>query len=132
MELLGDCDRIINQLCLMLESDSWSEPIHQDKLLQHTGMPDIEPPADKGKDEKKEGKDGSNKEQKDVIATEGTTENSVEKHEEPVVQEPNQGDKNCENQNEENNSDDEGEDFKIKSLSDYIPDGHFLFLSPSR
>ena len=39
VELLGDCDRIVNQLCLMLENDEWLTPVHQPRLTQHLGLP---------------------------------------------------------------------------------------------
>jgi len=38
VELLGDCDKIINQLCNMLGSD-WTAPVHSPALVQHTGLP---------------------------------------------------------------------------------------------
>lgn len=38
-----------------------------------------------------------------------------------------------ENKNMEDESDDEeGEEWKVKTLSDYIPEGQFLYLPPSR
>merc|ERR1711981_416126 len=33
VELLGDCDGIVNQICLML-GEEWKEPIHGDALLE--------------------------------------------------------------------------------------------------
>jgi len=40
VELLGDCDTIINQLCHMLDGD-WSSPIHRPPLVQTQTLPDL-------------------------------------------------------------------------------------------
>jgi len=39
VELLGDCDTIVNQICLML-GEGWEKPVHGPKLQQKTGLPD--------------------------------------------------------------------------------------------
>merc|ERR1719186_1505575 len=38
VELLGDCDSIINQICLML-GEGWASPVHRDRLEQIVGLP---------------------------------------------------------------------------------------------
>jgi len=130
VELLGDCDRIINQLCLMLETENWTGPIHQERLLQHDGMP----PTDESKQEME-------KQTRVLPQEESKSEDSKaisrELKEDEVSQSVTSYEKEKSEQNEEepqNKDGDDGddEDFKIKSLSDYIPSGHFLFLPPSR
>merc|ERR1712012_1544333 len=37
VELLGDCDTIVNQICL---GEGWEKPVHGPKLQQKTGLPD--------------------------------------------------------------------------------------------
>ena len=149
VELLGDCDRIVNQLCLMLADECWAPPIHSPLLSQHTGMPIIpssskDNTAEDFKDD--ENVKSSSQEQEEVVKTltdkdnntdckskNDEKENSVQGNDltsEPSTSKNN--DEHNENQNKGDESDDEGEEWKVKSLSDYIPDGQFLFLPPSR
>merc|ERR1712008_225003 len=39
VELLGDCDTIVNQICLML-GEGWERPVHGPRLEQKIGLPD--------------------------------------------------------------------------------------------
>ena len=149
VELLGDCDRIVNQLCLMLADECWAPPIHSPLLSQHTGMPVIpssseDNTAEDFKDD--ENVKSSSQEQEEVVKTltdkdnntdckskNDEKENSVQGNDltsEPSTSKNN--DEHNENPNKGDESDDEGEEWKVKSLSDYIPEGQFLFLPPSR
>ena len=146
VELLGDCDRIVNQLCLMLAEDSWATPVHSPLLSQHTGMPVIpsntkddspENVKDNGKLEnitkEQEGALEKVSDDKSCELENNTNEYSVQGVEmttEPSTSKNNYD--NEENQNRGEDSDDEGEEWKVKSLSDYIPAGQFLYLPPSR
>ena len=153
VELYGDCDRIVNQLCLMLTEDSWASPVHSPLLTQHTGLPEISPDRqadvvfnhnqkqnsmDTG-DFKKTTKEQeetlekvSDEENNTACETEnGKIENSVQKVN--LTMEPSTSKNDNENKNMGDESDDEeGEEWKVKTLSDYIPEGQFLYLPPSR
>ena len=61
----------------------------------------------------------------------GKIENSVQKVN--LTMEPSTSKNDNENKNMGDESDDEeGEEWKVKTLSDYIPEGQFLYLPPSR
>jgi len=117
----------------MLETDNWTGPIHQERLLQYDGMPPVddnkpEPGIEKPtevseEDSKSQDCDAVNEDLKKGEVSQITT--SVEKENDKVSSEEPQN-KVCDD------DDAEDEEFKIKSLSDYIPSGHFLFLPPSR
>ena len=142
VELLGDCDRIVNQLCLMLEDEGWQAPVHQPRLTQHTGLPQTlpttsqhtpgsvqvqpSPPADNSP--------GQSGESDQPAPTEEITESESP----PPPTEPTEPTENrTENVEKEKCSStvaetDEVEEFKLKSLADFIPEGKFLYLPPSR
>jgi len=149
VELLGDCDRIVNQLCLMLADECWAPPIHSPLLSQHTGMPIIPSSSeDNTAEDFKDDENVKSSSQMQEEAEEKLTdkdnntdckskndekENSVQGNDltsEPSTSKNN--DEHNENPNKGDESDDEGEEWKVKSLSDYIPEGQFLFLPPSR
>lgn len=151
VELYGDCDRIVNQLCLMLTEDSWASPVHSPILTQHTGLPEISPDSkanvvfnhyqkqnsmDNGdfikptEEQAETLEKASDVENNTACETENDKiENSVQKVN--LTIEPSTS--KIENKNMEDESDDEeGEEWKVKTLSDYIPEGQFLYLPPSR
>ena len=159
VELLGDCDKIINQICLMLGGEEWREPIRGENLTQHTGLPEslISERQSKGVSEKEVHQDqGSNEESKmkeDKSAEDDTS--AREKDKSPEVLRESQSSEDqvgmsssstiepvenetCHQVNDKSNADsdsdgdDEGDDWKMKSLSDYIPSGQYLYLPPSR
>ena len=139
----------------MLTGDSWASPVHSPLLTQHTGMPEISPDSKADlvfnyyhKENSMDNKDSkkSTKEQEEPIekASDGENnaacetendkiENSVQKVN--LTSEPStskSGNENDENKNNGDESDDEGEEWKVKTISDYIPEGHFIYLPPSR
>merc|ERR1712025_1136474 len=69
VELLGDCDSIINQICLMLGED-WTNPVHRPRLQQHTGLPPqyFKPKETSSKQD--EEKDGESQKKNTIIGEE--------------------------------------------------------------
>lgn len=146
-ELLGDCDRIVNQICLMLADDSWAPPVHSPLLSQHTGMP-ILPSSSKDKtsdnfkdneklistQEKEEYNRKVTDEDNNMNCKTKHVENEFSVHGDYLTCEPRTSKNNDENNENQNKgvSDEEEEEWKERSLSDYIPEGQFLFLPPSR
>ena len=118
VELLGDCDRIVNQLCLKLAGDvgDWSGPVHQEELTQHTGLPAslLNDKKDPSTDNMTQAEDSTKDENKTKIG------------------EPSMNNDNSEGPTEEKYGSDDEDEWKVKSLADHIPDGQFLFLPPSR
>lgn len=133
----------------MLADECWAPPIHSPLLSQHTGMPII-PSSSKDntsenfkddekvtsasqkqeedveklteKDNNTDCKSKNDEKEYSVQGNDLSSEPSTSKNDNDLHENPNQGDE----------SDDEGEEWKVKSLSDYIPEGQFLFLPPSR
>ena len=152
MELLGDCDRIINQLCLMLEEEQWQGPVHQPRLKQHLGLPQQPlPPTDADPEEQLQ--PDQNSQESQSTGEEGTNPSEpvkqdsdtseVDKDVELTVREP----QPCQSsEGAENGTDDfekekgspsgpaneDVEEMKLRSLADIIPEGNFLYLPPSR
>lgn len=134
VELLGDCDSIINQICLML-GEGWELPVHAGKLLQHPGLPPEyykakedflggkkvdDKISDNGCDEKADGKNLESITEKSALETTSTEKQS----------EVNSISHDA-SKSEDGNSDDEDDHFS-RSIAEYIPDGKFLFLPPAR
>merc|ERR1712025_40698 len=69
VELLGDCDSIINQICLMLGED-WSSPVHRPRLQQHTGLPPQYYKAKEASSKQDEEKDDESQKKNTVIGEE--------------------------------------------------------------
>ena len=134
VELLGDCDRIVNQLCLLLGGDTWTPPIHRPLLAQHTGRPlpshqqgDAAPCAEEGRgpgsgsEVVSNSVDGNVQNDNPALVDNLTTENSTAEIDQDQAED-----------NQNNEVSDDKEDWKMKSLADQIPDGQFLYLPPSR
>jgi len=146
VELLGDCDTIINQLCHMLEGD-WSHPIHRPPLSQTLALPELnssESKSDDALDNSKEDDDDDDEPSK----------TESEKAEEPSNQSNSTGGAVTDSQTKTDGTaaeqddleesfdlgnptselgpDDPSEDWRPKPVSESLPDGHFLFLPPSR
>jgi len=123
VELLGNCDLIINQICHML-GEGWKSPIHQDPLEEHLGVPDETPsnPGDKGEEEVA-GAAAATKEDRPEVN--GTKDNVTD-----------------EDYDAKDTKDEEEEEEEVRgksrarhesgSLAEKIPDGKFLFLPPAR
>ena len=159
VELLGDCDKVVNQLCLMLGGEEWREPIRGDNLTEHTGLPeslisekqskdmkedkeqsvDKETGEDEGLKEIKAAQDRTSDQEKLTEAgaadirsgeLEGVSSTSAS---EQLANKTNDDKPEKEMSNaDSDDDDDEGDDWKVKSLSDYIPSGQYLFFPPSR
>ena len=137
----------------MLTEDSWASPVHSPILTQHTGLPEISPDSkanvvfnhyqkqnsmDNGdfikptEEQAETLEKASDVENNTACETENDKiENSVQKVN--LTIEPSTSKIDNENKNMEDESDDEeGEEWKVKTLSDYIPEGQFLYLPPSR
>jgi len=129
VELLGDCDAIINQVCLML-GEAWGLPVHSDLLQQHMGLPSEYYKAKEATASCKSpdvGEDSLNtnsaSEDKDSFLNSGEPSKSSETEKEE-----------SKNKIDKENEDDSDEEFDpySKSLAEFIPKGKFLFLPPSR
>ena len=96
--------------------EDWSGPVHQERLTQHTGLP-----ASVFEEKKDANTTNSNTKTEDSTKDE----NKLEAGQASVDNE------NSESHAEKDGSDDEDE-WKVKSLADYIPEGQFLYLPPSR
>jgi len=133
VELLGDCDSIINQLCLMLGED-WTNPVHRPRLEQHIGLP---PQYYKAKE-------ASTKQDEEKVAENQKPDTSIGEVKSDVG-EPSKADVDQTREEKMQNdpasddlpkdvdeeSDDE-DDHYSRPLSEYIPEGQFLFLPPAR
>ena len=152
VELLGDCDRIVNQLCLMLEEERWQGPVHQPRLTQHLGLPlqlpqlssTAEPSGDTALQVPTAEVTSTSPSVREL--TSGQIVDPVAEADKPA--DTSEDKSNCESESDqpsegsdnfekEKGSDtpaasDEVEEMKLKSLADFIPDGNFLYLPPSR
>jgi len=145
VELLGDCDSIINQICLML-GEGWNNPVHRDMLQQHVGLPpeyykakesnvlETSKADDENEDEKMPNSDLKsvdkvNEELKSDLGEPSKEDTGLgvddKPHEETTVPEDATKDADEESEVEE-------EDHYSRTLAEYIPDGQFLFLPPAR
>jgi len=116
-ELLGDCDKIINQLCNML-GEGWSPGVSSSPLIEHLGIP---PPT---LQEKHERTTTTINESSTIRADASIEENKLD--ESDSVAGTSKIDKVC-------NETKEDGPWKTKpSLAECIPQGHFLFLPPAR
>ena len=133
VELLGDCDRIVNQLCLLLGGDTWAPPIHRPLLAQHTGRPlpsHLQGDAASCAEESKGSGSGS-----EVVSN--SVDGNVQNDNPDIVDNVPENstaeiDQDQAEDNQNNEVSDDEEDWKMKSLADQIPDGQFLYLPPSR
>jgi len=133
VELLGDCDSIINQICLMLGED-WTNPVHGPRLDQHLGLP---PEYYKAKEASAKQEDGK---EDDVQNKEKCIEELKSDAGEPCK--PDISQSSCGKTKEDLNSDeiskevdeesDDEFDHYSRPLSEYIPNGQYLFLPPAR
>ena len=92
--------------------------MHQEQLTQHTGLPASV------FDEKRDCNNDSNTK----------TEESTKDENKPDVKvgESSVNNDSRESPAEEKDGSDDEDEWKVKSLADYIPEGQFLFLPPSR
>ena len=144
VELLGDCDRIVNQVCLMLGGEEWRGPVHRDLLSQHQGLPDSlknhEDETGAGTESVKN--EDNHKTDMNSDITNKTSDNhetnrqDIREDETHNSSEGNGADQEDDAALRTSHADQEDEpgedDWKMKSLSDYIPAGTFLYLPPSR
>jgi len=137
VELLGDCDSIINQICLML-GEGWDNPVHRDKLEQHLGLP---PDYYKAKESSGPGAGKpEDEDEHDVESEEKVSEEVKSDVGEPSKPDPSQSEKSEKDDTTEGPSKEDDEDSDVgdeddhysRPLSEYIPDGQFLFLPPAR
>ena len=133
VELLGDCDRIVNQLCLLLGGDTWTPPIHRPLLAQHTGRP---LPSHQQGDAASCAEEGRGSGSGSEVVSNSVDGNVQNDHPASVENLPEnstaQIDQDQAEDNQNNEVSDDEEDWKMKSLADQIPDGQFLYLPPSR
>ena len=141
VELLGDCDSIINQICLML-GEGWDSPVHRDKLEQIVGLPveyyknrektDVDP-SNEEKEEKKE--------KSDEVDISSCTEKADEKEASDLGEPSKAANLNlCDKPQEDKEMteekdptvDSDVEDEYSRSIAEFIQDGQFLFLPPAR
>jgi len=141
VELLGDCDPIINQICLML-GEGWDSPVHRDKLEQIVGLPveyyknrektDVDP-SNEEKEEKKE--------KSDEVDTSSCTEKADGKEASDLGEPSKAANLNlCDKPQEDKEMteekdptvDSDVEDEYSRSIAEFIQDGQFLFLPPAR
>jgi len=139
VELLGDCDSIINQICLML-GEGWTNPVHRDKLEQHVGLPPEYYKAKEasgqgsGKIDDNETGDGKNVEKskdEDKKSDSGEPAKSDNSQSLCEISEEIPSSNDIPKDDEEEDSDDE-DDHYSRPLSEYIPNGQFLYLPPAR
>jgi len=133
VELLGDCDSIINQICLMLGED-WTNPVHRPRLEQHTGLPPQYYKAKETSSKQDEEKDGESQKKNTIIGEEKSDVGEPIKA--GVSQDPSEKTQDGPASDDlpkdvDDDSDDE-DDHYSRPLSEYIPDGQFLFLPPAR
>jgi len=149
VELLGDCDVIINQLCHMLEGD-WSPGIHKPILEQTQVIPpptlNKEDPSENSTNEAKDASenkvdtaeekpanDTNEKSPKETSAAECSKEDKDEKsgNDLSAAATPDKDSTNGDNEND-NSEDGEGGDWKPKSLAESLPAHQFLHIPPHR
>jgi len=162
VELLGDCDSIINQICMML-GEGWTNPVHRDKLEQHLGLP---PEYYKAKESNvldtskvDDEKEDENMPDSDVKSDDKVSEELKSDLGEPSKAEtassadgvetspsadvetaPSADDKPQDettrpgdaSKDDDEESEVEEEDHYSRTLAEYIPEGQFLFLPPAR
>ena len=145
VELLGDCDSIINQICLML-GEGWDNPVHRDKLEQHVGLP---PEYYKAKESNvlETSKADEEKEDEKILNSDVKSVDKVSEELKSDVGEPSKVEKGLnvddkpqeettvpedETKDVDEESEVEEEDHYSRTLAEYIPDGQFLFLPPAR
>jgi len=137
VELLGDCDSIINQICLML-GEGWDSPVHRDRLEQIVGLP-----AEYWNRREEAAGTDSNKEENVNVGNydEKGTEEKVCDLDEPLNDSNLQLDKPQEDaaMPEDASKDatvdsdvEEDDDLNRPSLGEFIEDGQFIFLPPAR
>eukprot|EP00092_Neocalanus_flemingeri_P035988 GFUD01039186.1.p1 GENE.GFUD01039186.1~~GFUD01039186.1.p1 ORF type:complete len:660 (-),score=191.77 GFUD01039186.1:211-2190(-) len=135
VELLGDCDSIINQLCLML-GEGWASPVHRARLEQHMGLP-----VEYCKSREEAAGDTSKEEEDEQEGKSEEKVNSVEKGDETNnLGEPSKPSTDMSQEDtvipEDATADSDTEfDDGLKpepSLAEFIQDDQFLFLPPAR
>jgi len=130
VELLGDCDSVINQLCLML-GEGWVSPVHRDRLEQHVGLPQellVKSKEEAFGDRNKDNEEDKANENKDAKQDDG-----LDPLRKGDVGEPSKDVNLPEDMSNDMTQDsDVEEDRYSRSLSEYIKDGQFLFLPPAR
>lgn len=143
VELLGNCDTIINQLCLML-GEGWTSPVHAPKLNQHDGIPEAKqanagenlgesaPVVDSKNDEVHADADASQtkngmKSDPDSKSSEPNKTRVADEESEDLVKTDEKDDSIDDTKDNDDNSE------KIrKDISEKIPAGQFLYLHPAR
>jgi len=134
VELLGDCDAVVNQICRML-GDGWNSPVHAPILSQHTGVPkDILPSEKEPKILESQHCLGESSltTTTDILTTNESESSSSCNLSKEV---PTESKELTEQQasTKDDSKDDLEEDWKPRpSLADHIPSGHYIFLPPAR
>ena len=142
VELLGDCDSIINQICLML-GEGWASPVHRDRLEQIVGLP-----VEYYKSREKTAVDPSNEEEEEKEKSGNVQVGSyVEKENEQessdlgepskganlnLCDKPQEDTEMTEESPKDVSVDSDVEDEYSRSIAEFIQDGQFLFLPPAR
>jgi len=146
VELLGNCDTIINQLCLML-GEGWKSPVHAAQLNQHDGIPETKPANDEIQEAKpaKEGiprgqppKDQPAKDGVNIVDSgDGVNDDNKSSEQNPTKVDDDKSEDLVKSDEKDDSIDDtkdnDNNSEKIrKDISEKIPDGQFLFLHPAR
>ena len=140
VELLGDCDSIVNQLCLML-GEGWEAPVHRARLSQHTGLPPQLLRQDHEEQEAGFSSTAGPGASSDHSPTQNSISDTKDEGGEDVESNSNSQSKDSErekptpdgsNNDVDSDSEADDEDWKVKSLAESIPEGKFLFLPPAR
>jgi len=142
VELLGDCDSIVNQLCLML-GEGWEAPVHRARLSQHTGLPPQLQRQDHEEQEAAFPSTAGPGASSDHSPTHNSISDTKDEGGEDVESESNSNSQSKDSEREkptpdgsnndvDSDSEADDEDWKVKSLAESIPEGKFLFLPPAR
>ena len=126
----------------MLEEEGWQAPVHQPRLTQHTGLPASVQDQPSHQAENRPGQSGdSDQPGPGEENTESETPPPLPPHPPPPAAEHTEPTEPTENGTENVEKEkcsstvaetDEVWEFKPKSLADFIPEGKFLYLPPSR
>jgi len=141
VELLGDCDAIVNQLCLML-GEGWSSPVHSGQLKQHDGIPEAQqekegvpeavqqgvPILNKENGGTQNAKNGIKSADEDNVLKNSSGEDSISVHEKGDEERNGKSD----SIDDTKDNDDDNSEHVVTGLASRIPEGHFLYLRPAR
>ena len=126
----------------MLEEEGWQSPVHQPRLTQHTGLPPNMTTTQPSPSPQPQHTSDSVRPQPSQLAENRPgeyvqpvpTEENTESEEPPPAEPIENGTENVEKEKCSSTVavTEEVEEFKLKSLADFIPEGKFLYLPPSR